>query len=186
VPISVSTPTFGYGETNDRSVGGLDSHAATGSRRDGVGLGVALAGRSSDDGASTTRAPESTVTGRLRNRDDERREYEVVVNQGESVTDSFSGVLPADQEQYVEMVATFRATDEQHDLTISVAGGQRGRLGPDRVRRFRRRRVHRGRRARVRDGVSERLVGPVRSSARRPGATVGYRTAVSPPGRWRR
>lgn len=94
----------------------------------GAGLGAALAGCSSDDGAATTtRAPEATVTVRLRNRDDEPREYEVVVNQGESVTDSFSGVLPADPEQYVEMVATFRATDEQHDFTISTPGGQRGR-----------------------------------------------------------
>ncbi|WP_380678806.1 hypothetical protein [Salinigranum sp. GCM10025319] len=55
------------------------------------------------------------------------REYEVIVNQGDSVTDSFSGVLPAGQEQSVEMTATVRATDEQHDVSISSAGGQVGR-----------------------------------------------------------
>jgi len=94
----------------------------------GVGVGTALAGcATTTETETTTRAPEATVTVRLRNRDDEPREYEVVVNQGESVTDSFSGVLPADLEQYVEMVATFRATDEQHDFTISTPGGQRGR-----------------------------------------------------------
>jgi hypothetical protein len=63
----------------------------------------------------------------LRNRDREDRAYEVVVNQGDSVTDSFSGVLPASQEQSVEMRATVRATDEQHDFSISSAGGQVGR-----------------------------------------------------------
>jgi len=94
----------------------------------GIGLGSALAGcATTTETETTTRAPEATVTVRLRNRDDEPREYEVVVNQGESVTDSFSGVLPADPEQHVEMVATFRATDEQHDFTISTPGGQRGR-----------------------------------------------------------
>lgn len=93
----------------------------------GVGSVTALAGCPSGSETPTPRPEEATVTVRLRNRDDQQREYEVVVNQGESVTDSFSGVLPADQEQYVEMVATFRATDEQHDFTISSEGGQRGR-----------------------------------------------------------
>lgn len=63
----------------------------------------------------------------MENRDDQPREFEVVVNQGESLTDSFSGVLPVNQDEGVEMVATFRATDEQHDFTIRTAGGQRGR-----------------------------------------------------------
>jgi len=92
----------------------------------GVGIGTALAGCASDSDQSTPRPPEATVTVRLRNRDDQPREFEVVVNQGESVTDSFSGVLPADQSEPVELVATFRATDEQHDFSIATAGGQRG------------------------------------------------------------
>lgn len=92
----------------------------------GVGVGAALAGCSSAPGTGTP-SGEATVTVRLRNLDDREREFEVVVNQGDSVTDSFSGVLPADQERYVEMVATFRLTDEQYDFTITSTGGQRGR-----------------------------------------------------------
>lgn len=115
----------------------MTERTAASSRRDasrrrflatvGVGIGVGLAGCSSDAGTPTPRPEEATVTVRLRNRDDEKREYEVVVSQGESVRDSFSGVLPADGEQYVEMTATVRATEEQHQFTISTAGGQRGR-----------------------------------------------------------
>ncbi|SFH03194.1 hypothetical protein SAMN04488063_3635 [Halopelagius inordinatus] len=93
----------------------------------GVAVGTGLAGCSSDANTPTPRPEEAAVTVRLRNRDDERREYEVVVSQGESVRDSFSGVLPADSEQVVEMRATVRATDEQHEFTISTSGGQRGR-----------------------------------------------------------
>lgn len=74
----------------------------------------------------TSPEPDGTVTVRIRNRDDQEREYEVVVNQGDSLTDSFSGVLPPNQEQYLEMVATFRITDEQYDFSIDTAGGQRG------------------------------------------------------------
>lgn len=106
----------------------------------GVGLGAALAGCSSvtdggdgdgngdgeDDTETTTATPEASVTVRLRNRDDADREYEVVVRQGEDVTNSFAGVLPANREQWVQMVATFRPTDERHELAINVGGSQRG------------------------------------------------------------
>jgi type IV pilus biogenesis protein CpaD/CtpE len=106
--------------------------AATATRRRvlalaSVGVGASLAGCASGSDQSTPRPPEATVTVRLRNRDDQPREYEVVVTQGDSLTDSFSGVLPADQSQSVEMVATVRATDEQHEFSIATAGGQRGR-----------------------------------------------------------
>ncbi|WP_227134551.1 hypothetical protein [Halorubellus salinus] len=49
------------------------------------------------------------------------------MNQGESLTDSFSWGLPADESQPVEVVATVRATDEQHGFTIATATGQQGR-----------------------------------------------------------
>ena len=89
---------------------------------------VGLAGCSGETPpASPTPAEEGTVTVRILNRDDRDREFEVVVNQGESLTDSFSGVLPAGQTEPIEMVATFRITDEQHDFAISTPGGQRGR-----------------------------------------------------------
>lgn len=91
----------------------------------GTGVGVALAGCSSETDRQEP-PPEATITVQLRNRDDEPREFDVVVNQGESLTDSFSGTLPANLEEPIEMIATFRATDEQHDFTISTAGGQRG------------------------------------------------------------
>lgn len=91
----------------------------------GVGLATGLAGCSANDGGTTTTPEEVTVTIALHNRDEVEREFEVVVRQGTSVRDEFSGVLPADQR--VEMVATVRATDEQHEFTISSAGGQRGR-----------------------------------------------------------
>jgi len=93
----------------------------------GTAVAAGVAGCASGSGTPTPRPPEATVTVRLRNRDDRPREYEVVVNQGDSLTDSFSGVLPADQSQSVEVVATFRATDEQHDFSIATTGGQRGR-----------------------------------------------------------
>ena len=94
----------------------------------GTAVAAGLAGCSTDEPASpTTPPPEGTVTVRLGNRDDQDREYAVVVNQGDSLTDSFSGVLPANRQEAVEMVATFRITDEQYDFTISTPGGQRGR-----------------------------------------------------------
>lgn len=93
----------------------------------GLGAGLALAGCSGTSETPTPRPEEATVTVQMENRDDQPREFEVVVNQGESLTDSFSGVLPANQDEAIEMVATFRATDEQHDFTITTAGGQRGR-----------------------------------------------------------
>ncbi|NHN49533.1 hypothetical protein G9464_18340 [Halostella sp. JP-L12] len=105
----------------------------------GAGLGAALAGcaefstgdeesggETNDSTATTTAVPEATVTVRLRNRDDAEREYEVVVRQGDDATNSFFGVLPANRERWVEMVATFRPTDERHEVTIDVAGSQRG------------------------------------------------------------
>lgn len=92
-----------------------------------TGAVVALSGCGSTSEPPTPLPPEATVTIQLRNRDDQPREYKIVVNQGESVTDSFSGVLPADQSEPVEMVATFRASNEQHDFSINTAGGQSGR-----------------------------------------------------------
>lgn len=88
---------------------------------------AALAGCSSSSETPTPRPEEATVTVQIRNRDDQPRAFEVTVNQGESVTDSFSGVLPADESQPVEMVATFRATEKQHDFTIATERGQQGR-----------------------------------------------------------
>jgi hypothetical protein len=57
----------------------------------GIGIGASLAGCGTRSDRSTPRPPEATVTVRLRNRDDQPREYEVVVNQGGSLTDSVSG-----------------------------------------------------------------------------------------------
>jgi hypothetical protein len=94
----------------------------------GTAVGAGLAGCSGDEPASPTApASEGTATVRLRNRDDRDREFEVVANQGEGLTDSFSGVFPANEQEAGEMVATFRITDEQCDFTISTPGGQRGR-----------------------------------------------------------
>jgi hypothetical protein len=92
----------------------------------GVGTGVGLAGCTSN-GPPEADAEEGTVTVRLRNRDDRPRAYEVVVNQGESLRDSFEGVLPANQTEPIEMVATFRVTDEQYEFSIDADGGRRGR-----------------------------------------------------------
>lgn len=88
---------------------------------------AALAGCNSSSETPTARPEEATVTIRIRNQDDQPRAYEVTVNQGESLTDSFSGVSPAGESQPVEMIATFRATDEQHDFAIATAAGQQGR-----------------------------------------------------------
>jgi hypothetical protein len=93
----------------------------------GLALGTGLAG------CSTTRPPtdeptrEATLTVSLTNRDAVPREFEVVARQGTSVTDRFSGTLPADPDQPVVMVATFRVTDDQYQFSINTAGGQRGR-----------------------------------------------------------
>lgn len=91
----------------------------------GIGLGPAVAGCSSPGADRTTTPGEATATIRLRNRDEAARTYEVVVRQGESLRDEFSGVIPAGQR--IKMVATVRATEEQHDFSISSEGGQRGR-----------------------------------------------------------
>ncbi|MBX0295934.1 hypothetical protein [Haloarcula nitratireducens] len=93
----------------------------------GTGIAASLAGC---DGGSETATPtptreEVSVTLTLENRDDVARSYEVVVNQGSSVTDSFSGTLPAGES--VKMVATLRRSDEQYDFSIDSDGGQRGR-----------------------------------------------------------
>lgn len=104
----------------------------------GAGLGALLAGcadfspgggdsgETNDSTPTTTAVPEATVTVRLRNRDDAEREYEVVVRQGGDATNRFSGVLPPNRERWVETVATFRPTDERHEVIIDVAGSQRG------------------------------------------------------------
>lgn len=93
-----------------------------------AGVVSALGGCLTPTGSETpTPTPEATVTVRIRNRDDVERAYEVVVRQGSSVTNEFSGVLPADPAQAVEMVATFRATTEQHQVTVSTDAGQVGR-----------------------------------------------------------
>lgn len=86
---------------------------------------AALAGCQSTSDSTTERAPEGTVTVTLANRDDTTRDFEVVVNQGTSLSDRLTGVLPGGES--VEMVATFRITDEQYDFTINTDGGQRGR-----------------------------------------------------------
>lgn len=67
------------------------------------------------------------MTVELRNRDSVAREFEVMVSGGERTTDRFSGVLPADSEQPVRMVATLRVGPGQYDLSIQSAGGQVGR-----------------------------------------------------------
>ena len=126
----------------DSDVTDRSSDSGVGRRRvlslTGVGLGAALAGcadfstggedggETNDSTATTTAVPEAAVTVRLRNRDDTEREYEVSVRQGDDATDSFSGVLPANRERWVEMVATFRPTDERHEVVIDVGGSQRG------------------------------------------------------------
>lgn len=51
----------------------------------------------------------------------------MVVRGGDDVTAEFSGVLPADREQRVEMVATLRATGDQHEVVVATEGGRRGR-----------------------------------------------------------
>lgn len=92
----------------------------------GTAAASTLAGcQSASTPTETERPPEGTVTITLANRDDAERPYEVAVNQGEELTDSFSGVLPS--EASVQMVATFRVTDAQYDFTINVDGAQRGR-----------------------------------------------------------
>ncbi|WP_152041849.1 hypothetical protein [Salinigranum salinum] len=93
-----------------------------------VGTATVLAGCSTiGESATPTPVAEATVTVRISNRDGVERPYEVVVRQGSSVTNEFSGVLPADPEQSVEMVATFRASAEQHQVTVSTDAGQVGR-----------------------------------------------------------
>lgn len=79
------------------------------------------------DSGTETPAAETTVTVRIRNRDDVPRQYVVVVRRGESVTNEFSGVLPPGREQAVEMVATFRTSADQHQVTVSTEAGQTGR-----------------------------------------------------------
>lgn len=110
---------------DDRESGGETRRAflATAS----FGLGTALAGCSSDDAGSTPSTAEATATVRIRNRDAVARSYEVTARHGDGLTNEFSGVLPADQDGPVEMVATFRPTDGQHDVSISSDGGQTGR-----------------------------------------------------------
>jgi hypothetical protein len=70
-----------------------------------------------------------TVTVRLTNRDDVAREYEVVVRFGEGVTDRFAGVLPADTDEVVEMIATGRPTNatDTAEFSVRTAAGRRGR-----------------------------------------------------------
>lgn len=90
------------------------------------GVMAVLAGCGSASDTPTPRPEEATVTVQLRNRDDEPREFEVIVNQGTSVTDTLSGALPAAPAQPVRLVATFRATDEQHEFRITTINGQSG------------------------------------------------------------
>lgn len=89
--------------------------------------GLTLLGGCAAPTDSETLPPEATVTVRIRNRDDVPRQYAVVVRQGGQTRNEFSGELPADQEQFVEMVATFRPTAEQHEVTINTDAGQVGR-----------------------------------------------------------
>ena len=94
----------------------------------GAGATAALAGCSGDvPPASPAPSDEGRVTVRISNRDDRDRKFEVAANRGDSLTDSFSGVLPAGQTEPIELVATFRITDEQYDFAISTPGGRRGR-----------------------------------------------------------
>jgi hypothetical protein len=115
---------------DDRGVRTIDSARTRRRLLANVGVAAALGGCLTPTGSETstpTPAPEATVTVRIENRDDVERAYEVVVRQGSSVTNEFSGVLPADQSQAVEMVATFRATTEQHQVTVDTDAGQVGR-----------------------------------------------------------
>jgi hypothetical protein len=114
----------------------FDSHPAprrpSGTRRQllaGVGVCASgiLAGCATRRGASTPPPEEGTITIRLRNRDSVPRPFEVVVQQGDTLRDEFSGTLPADQTDPIEMVATVRITDAQYDFRISTDAGQRGR-----------------------------------------------------------
>lgn len=93
----------------------------------GGAVGLALLGGCAAPTDSEPTPTEATVTVRLRNRDDVSRSYEVVVRQGGDVTNQFTGVLPADTEQAVEMVAYVRPTTAQHEVAISTDAGQRGR-----------------------------------------------------------
>lgn len=93
----------------------------------GVGLASLSAGCAGDDGTTTPTFDEGTVTIRLTNRDTVERPYEVVVRQGDTLKDSFSGVLPADQAQPIKMIATFPISNAQHEFHISTEAGQRGR-----------------------------------------------------------
>lgn len=92
-----------------------------------TGLGALFAGCSTETTTPTPQPEEATITIRLQNRDDQPREFDVVVNQGATLTDSFSGTLPANQDDPIRMVATVRVTTEQYDFTISAPNGQRGR-----------------------------------------------------------
>lgn len=92
-----------------------------------AGLGTLLAGCSAETGTPTPQPEEATITIRLQNRDDQPREFDVVVNQGGTLTNSFSGTLSANGDDPIRMQATVRATTEQHDFTISAPNGQRGR-----------------------------------------------------------
>lgn len=93
----------------------------------GLCTAAMLSGCSSGGGRSTPVPAEATVTVRIRNRDAIRREYRVVVRQGDAVTNEFSGVLPADQ-QSVEMVATFRPTaGEGYEIAVETPAGRQGR-----------------------------------------------------------
>ncbi|SFR32418.1 hypothetical protein [Halogeometricum limi] len=90
-----------------------------------AGVVAGLAGCSSGPGESTPiPSEEATVTITLENRDSVPRSYEIVVDQGSSVSDQFSGTVPAGES--VEMVASFKLTDEQYDFSINTDGGQRG------------------------------------------------------------
>ncbi|WP_135820070.1 hypothetical protein [Halostella litorea] len=95
----------------------------------GVGLVGGLSGclsGSNDEGAERT-AEEATVTVRIRNLDRVEREFEVVVRRAGRTTNSFTGELPANMAGSEEMVATVRATDEQHEVAVNTPAGQRGR-----------------------------------------------------------
>ncbi|MFC7135864.1 hypothetical protein ACFQRB_03275 [Halobaculum litoreum] len=71
--------------------------------------------------------PEAQVTVRLTNRDDAERAFEVVVRGSDTVTDRFSGTLPADASQRVELIATFRVGDGPAEFSVETAGGRTGR-----------------------------------------------------------
>lgn len=92
-----------------------------------VGVSGVLSGCATRSDVSTPTPDEGSITVRLRNRDSVARPYEVVVRQGETLRNEFSGVLPGDRDQPIEMVATFRITDDQYDFRISTDAGQRGR-----------------------------------------------------------